>query len=244
MKIRNVIFYVKDIDLSKKFYEKLGFKLVEDFGKFISFETSDNQTFFSLMQPDVDDSIKVPGKQVCAISVVDIDEEWKKVKKLGLVIAKELIEESFGRTFAIRDLDGNKIEYIEMEKGKVKTIKKEDVKIVDLSTKIIKKYTADDKRIEINKMSINGRNPENPKHFIYETECRFMVYVLKGSGKLYCDEEVFEVSEGDVVDVPTHAKFAAEGIDFEYLTFEAPAWFPSQAFIVDDKGNIIEETKV
>lgn len=122
--------------------------------------------------------------------------------------------------------------------------KKNDAKIVDLKTKLIRKYTTPDRKLEVNHMVLTGRNPENPNHFIYEKEVRFMVYILKGKGKIYCDNSVYEVEVGDVFDVPTKTRFAAEGTNFEYLTFEYPAWFPQQASIVDSNNNLIEQSKI
>jgi mannose-6-phosphate isomerase-like protein (cupin superfamily) len=122
-------------------------------------------------------------------------------------------------------------------------IKKSAAKIIDLHTKIIRKYTALDKSLEFNHMTLSGRNPENPEHYIFETKVHFMVFILKGKGKVYCDDQVFYVETGDVVDVPVNTKFAAEGDDFEYLTTETPAWFPEQAFIVDENKNIIVNSK-
>jgi mannose-6-phosphate isomerase-like protein (cupin superfamily) len=126
---------------------------------------------------------------------------------------------------------------------KAKLIRKKESIIVDLKTKVILKYTSEDKKREINHMKISGRNPENADFFIYETEVDFMVYVIKGSGKIYCDDQVFEVGEGDVIDVPKKVKFAAEGKNLEYITAEYPAWFKEQAFIVDKKGNVVENTE-
>jgi len=63
-----------------------------------------------------------------------------------------------------------------------------------------------------------------------------MLYVVKGKGKVYCDDEVFEVEEGDVVDVPTCTKFTTQGKNFEYITVEHPAWFAKQASVVDKEG--------
>jgi mannose-6-phosphate isomerase-like protein (cupin superfamily) len=122
-------------------------------------------------------------------------------------------------------------------------IKKSNARIVDLGTKVIRKYTAPDKLLEVNRMTLTGRNPENPHHFIFETKVHFMVYVVKGRGKIYCNDEVYEVEVEDVVDVPVNTRFAAEGTDFEYLTIEAPAWFPEQAFIVDKDSKVIEQSK-
>jgi mannose-6-phosphate isomerase-like protein (cupin superfamily) len=122
-------------------------------------------------------------------------------------------------------------------------IKKSDARIVDLGTKVILKYTAPDKLLEVNRMTLSGRNPKNLDHFIFETKVHFMVYVVKGKGKIYCDDEVFLVEEEDVVDIPINTRFAAEGTDFEYLTIESPAWFPEQAFIVKKDGLVVENSK-
>lgn len=128
--------------------------------------------------------------------------------------------------------------------SKATLIRRKEARVVDLGTKVILKYTAPDKKLEFSHMTISGRHPDNPNHFIFEKGCHFMVYIVKGKGKIYCDEEVFDVSEGDVVDIPTHTKFAAEGKDFEYITVEHPAWYAKQAFIVDKKGKVVEDTKV
>lgn len=118
-------------------------------------------------------------------------------------------------------------------------IRKSDTDIVDLKTKVIRKYSTGDKSYEVNVMNLNGRYPENPNHFIFETECKFMLYVTKGHGKIYLDEQIIEVEEGDAIEVPTNTKFASEGYNFEYLTVDIPAWFPEQASIVDKEGNEI-----
>ena len=74
---------------------------------------------------------------------------------------------------------------------------------------------------------------------MYESEVHFMVLVTKGKGKIFCGDDVFDVSEGDCVDVPLKTKFAAEGYGFEYITAESPAWYPEQAKIVNKDGNIL-----
>ncbi len=43
---------------------------------------------------------------------------------------------------------------------------------------------------------------------------------------MYVGDEVFDVSEGDCVDVSAETKFAAEDNIFEYITAESPAWYP------------------
>jgi mannose-6-phosphate isomerase-like protein (cupin superfamily) len=114
-------------------------------------------------------------------------------------------------------------------------IKKNQAKIVDQKTKIIRKYVAADKQLEINHMDLRGRTPEKEGAFFFETKVHFMAYVVKGEGKMFCDDEVFEVGEGDCLDVPAGTKFAAQG-NFEYITAENPAWYPEQARIIGKDG--------
>ncbi len=82
-----------------------------------------------------------------------------------------------------------------MNLPRAKLIKKSQSNLVDLGTKKIYKYTAPDNNLEINRMEMDGRNPENPNHYILETGVHFMVYVTKGEGKIYCNDQVFEVTE-------------------------------------------------
>lgn len=117
-------------------------------------------------------------------------------------------------------------------------IKRKEAKIVNQGTKIIRKYTAPDGQLEINHMILNGRTPEKEEQFLCETELHFMVFILNGKGKIFSGDEVFDVEEGDCIDVPKGTKFAAEG-NFEYITAENPAWYPEQARIVDKSGNTI-----
>jgi mannose-6-phosphate isomerase-like protein (cupin superfamily) len=124
----------------------------------------------------------------------------------------------------------------------IQYIKKQQARVVDLGTKKILKYTGTDRKLEINHMYINGRHPDNPGLFIFESDVAFMVFILKGNGRIYCNDTWYTVEPEDVIEVPPKTKFAAEGNDFEYLTVEHPAWYPEQASIVDDQGNKVEQT--
>ena len=118
-------------------------------------------------------------------------------------------------------------------------IKKNQAKIIDQRTKIIRKCTAPDKQLEINHMILNGRTPEKEETFLCETKLHSMLLVIKGKGKIFCGDKVFDVEEGDCIDIPPNTKFAAEGYDFEYITAESPAWYPEQAKIVDKNQNVL-----
>ncbi|MEK7111099.1 MAG: hypothetical protein AAB856_00740 [Patescibacteria group bacterium] len=106
--------------------------------------------------------------------------------------------------------------------------------IINLGTKIIYKFPAQTKLFELSRMVVSGRHPENPKEFILESDCHFMIYVTKGSGKIYAGDDIFQVVAGDVVDVPPGNKFACEGKDFEYITFDTPAFYPEQSKIITE----------
>ena len=127
-----------------------------------------------------------------------------------------------------------------MEKKSQKMlIKKSEAKIINKGSKTIRKYTAKDKQLEINHMILNGRTPEKEGEFLCETEIHFMVFVIKGKGKIFCGDNVFKVEKGDCIDVSKGTKFAAKGYDFEYITAENPAWFSEQAKIVDKDVNVL-----
>ena len=112
-----------------------------------------------------------------------------------------------------------------------------NAKKVDLKTKIIYKYPSLSKLLELNYMVVNGRHPENKDEYVVEHDCQFIVYVTKGSGKIYAGDEIFNVETGDVVHVPAENKFAAEGKIFEYVTIDTPAWYTEQAEIISTKNN-------
>jgi len=108
----------------------------------------------------------------------------------------------------------------------------EDTKKVDLKTKVIYKYPSLSRLLELNYMVVNGRHPENKNEYVIEHDCQFIIYVIKGNGKIYAGGEIFDVKAGDAVYVPAENKFAAEGQNFEYITVETPAWYPEQAEVV------------
>ena len=107
-----------------------------------------------------------------------------------------------------------------------------DTKKVDLKTKVIYKYPALSRLLELNYMIVNGRHPENESEYIIEHDCQFIVYITKGNGKIYAGAEIFNVKVGDTVYVPKENKFAVEGKGLEYITAETPAWYPEQAEVV------------
>ena len=104
----------------------------------------------------------------------------------------------------------------------------EDTNKIDLGTKVIYKYPTPTKEYDIAKMVVKGRHPQETNKFMLEHSCQFVIYVTKGTGKIYAGEDVFDVTVGDVVFVPIENKFAAEG-DMEYITVDLPAFYMEQS---------------
>lgn len=109
-----------------------------------------------------------------------------------------------------------------------------DTNKIDLGTKVIYKYPTPTKDIDLAKMVVTGRHPEEKNTYILEHDCQFVIYVIKGKGKIYAGEEIFKVSVGDVVFVPTNNKFAVEG-NMEYFTIDCPAFYMEQSEEIIEK---------
>lgn len=103
-----------------------------------------------------------------------------------------------------------------------------DTNLVDLGSKKIYKYPFQTKLLSVAKMVVNGRHPNGKNKFLLEHKCNFIIYVLKGKGIIYAGNEIFEVQKAESVFVPIENKFAVEG-NLEYVSFDAPAFFPGQS---------------
>ncbi|MBN1618162.1 VOC family protein [Candidatus Dojkabacteria bacterium] len=114
MKLRSVVFYVSNIEISKRFYLKLGFEINRDDGKYIELIT-DNKCksgpFLDLSESNSQQ--KQPGKQICCIDTKEIDKLFRKYSTISVRISSKLIEKTWGKTFSIKDPDGNTIEFIQ-----------------------------------------------------------------------------------------------------------------------------------
>jgi mannose-6-phosphate isomerase-like protein (cupin superfamily) len=77
-------------------------------------------------------------------------------------------------------------------------------------------------------MVVKGRHPEDPRTFILEHACSFVMYITKGKGRVFAGDDIFDVVPEDVLFVPAEHRFALEG-ELEYITFDAPAFYPEQS---------------
>ena len=104
---------------------------------------------------------------------------------------------------------------------------KSDATVIDLKTKQIYKYPSPTKLFDIGRMVVNGRNPEGNNNFLLEKDCDFVIYVIKGNGKVFAGEEIYDVTLDDVIFIPKGNKFAVEG-NMEYITVDVPAFYLEQ----------------
>lgn len=104
---------------------------------------------------------------------------------------------------------------------------KSDATLVDLGNKRIYKYPTPTNKFDISKMVVKGRHPEDLNRYIIDKACDFVIYIIKGKGKIYAGDEIFNVVVDDVVFVPCGNKFAADG-NMEHITLDVPAFYMDQ----------------
>lgn len=115
MQITNLLFWVQENKVSEKFYEKIGFEVIEsaddhstvklDNFKIILVNMRDEEKF----SKDSMSTVKGMGMYVY-ISVDSVDEEYKKLLSLGLKPATEPKDWEWGnREFILKDPDWYKL---------------------------------------------------------------------------------------------------------------------------------------
>lgn len=117
MNLDSAVFYSHDIEKIIKFYvEKLDFKL----------EYVISEKFASFIFPNgarlgikkAVEEREIPGAQSVFISVVGIEDFYKKIQEKGLEIRKELTHKDYGIEFSVLDPDKNKVEFIQRKEKK------------------------------------------------------------------------------------------------------------------------------
>jgi mannose-6-phosphate isomerase-like protein (cupin superfamily) len=91
-------------------------------------------------------------------------------------------------------------------------------------------YPLNDPDINAVVIQLHGRYPQEGR--TVNLECKELVYVIKGSGKLVCEGEEVHLEEGDVALIEMGERFYWEG-DMDIFMPCTPAWFPEQHKEVD-----------
>lgn len=82
-------------------------------------------------------------------------------------------------------------------------------------------YPLNDKDINVAVIKLNGRYPETGR--VMNTVCKELSYIIKGNGKLFVEDKIFEIEEGDVVLIEPNEKYYWEG-NFTMFVPCTPAW--------------------
>ncbi len=106
-----VLLFVKDPQKSAEFYERiLGLKPCEVFPTFALFAMPNGIRLglwsYQTAQPPV---LAQPGGCEIAFAYSEIDNLFAQWKKMDVIVAQELTNMNFGRTFVILDPDGHRI---------------------------------------------------------------------------------------------------------------------------------------
>ena len=123
MHINKITILVRDIDAAIRFYrEALGLKLIEDslmsgFKRIVRLATSDSSTAFNIANPKQGDESLV-GRQAgdrvfVFIDTFDLDRDIQRFQQHQVAIFDGPRTEDFGRCLIIKDLEGNKWEFVE-----------------------------------------------------------------------------------------------------------------------------------
>jgi len=93
-------------------------------------------------------------------------------------------------------------------------------------------YPLHNKNLGIALAKINGRFPDSGRTL--NKVCQEIYYVVSGAGKIFIEDEEFELKEGDVVLIDSGKKYHVIGQDLVLVCPTSPDWHPTQQEIIKD----------
>lgn len=97
--------FVRDMNASKHFYQRLGFELVEDRGDFVTLAWEGHQ-FYLDARPNQPEVANEPQANM-RIMVPDVDRYWELAREIGARVYAPIQDREYGlRDFTILDPDG------------------------------------------------------------------------------------------------------------------------------------------
>ena len=97
--------FVRDMARSREFYTRLGFKVLEDRGTFVTLAWDGCELFLD-EHPDLPPPPATPQANV-RIMVPDVDAYWRRATELGARVVSPIADREYGlRDFTIADPDG------------------------------------------------------------------------------------------------------------------------------------------
>lgn len=111
MKIDSVVFFTNNLDRIVDFYQnKLNFELEYlDKEKYVSFIFENGVRLGIKLK---NSKREIPGSQTVILQCDDIETKYNDLLKIGILMEKKLVKQSWGITFSFLDPDGNKVEFV------------------------------------------------------------------------------------------------------------------------------------
>lgn len=112
LSFNTAIFYTKNMSAAVDFYVKtIGLTPVQGGSDYYTAFQFENQAMLGLKFADKEG--QVPGMQTVILTVDDIDALNADLKKKNVQFHSELTDFPWGRHFSIRDVDNNKVEFVQ-----------------------------------------------------------------------------------------------------------------------------------
>lgn len=106
-------------------------------------------------------------------------------------------------------------------------VKKGEVKILDeYGVSKFSEYNLPFNTFSTGVSEITGRYPNNG--FDVDEGLEATCYVVSGSGKIWLDDQIYDIAEGDMVFVPKGKKYWINGNNLKLVVISSPPWTPEQ----------------
>lgn len=86
-------------------------------------------------------------------------------------------------------------------------------------------YSLDDNDLNAAVIELKGRYPDSGR--VVNKECKEIVHIIKGSGKVFINDNEIELNEGDQLLIEPNEKYYFDG-EMTFIAPCAPAWYPEQ----------------
>ncbi len=106
-------------------------------------------------------------------------------------------------------------------------IKKDKRKKKQISSQgFVYEYQDQSEKIGMAISELNGRIPDKGK--MRNNVCHEVYYVVSGNAKVYINNQIFEISEGDVFHIEAKLKFYVEANNLKLVIPTSPPFYPEQ----------------
>jgi len=100
------------------------------------------------------------------------------------------------------------------------------------SDSFVWEYQFNNKNLGVIKAKINGRYPDSGRTI--NKVCQEVYCVVSGSGKIYVENDEFELNQGDCFLIESGKKYYVVGKDLVMFCPTQPDWYPEQHEFIED----------